>query len=76
MANIFEDISNAVRDRGYAEQADVETVMRFAEAEQSALAFAMAGDLIQLLNESARYELARIIHGDRVKEIAGSSPSR
>ena len=58
MPGMFEDISRAVRDRGYAEPAEVKHVAAFAEQSESPIAFAMVGDLIQLLDDCDDYDLS------------------
>lgn len=53
-----EEISAEVRRRGFAVTADVREVEQLAIETNSALAHAMVGDLIQLLDDTAEYQLS------------------
>lgn len=55
---MFEEISRAVQERGHSEPSEVEQVATFAQQNGSAVAFAMVGDLIQLLDDCNHYDLS------------------
>ena len=53
-----EEIAAAVRERGYALNTDVKEAAEIASGMNSALAHAIVGDLIQLLEKTDEYQLA------------------
>ena len=53
-----ETIAAAVRARGFALPTDVEEVVTLAAETNSPMAYAMVGDLIQLLQDTSQYELS------------------
>jgi tetratricopeptide (TPR) repeat protein len=57
MTSPFEDIAAAIKERGFATIDEVRRVAAFAKDSGSAQAFAMLGDVIQLLDDSSQFEL-------------------
>ncbi len=58
MPNPAQEISEAVAARGYALSEEVKHLIALAEDTGSPIAYAMVGDLIQLLEDTSEFELA------------------